>query len=194
MKNLLIATCAMNFVFAATAHADITLTGTDLAGATYSTPGAGATAQFESTDGGFAFLTSPDNVAGPGLPKTTDTGLVIVNNGYDGVTLGTLSFLVAEGAGGHVSFNNSAEGGNNNNFAYWDVTLTDPSNSAVQVVINAFSDDTLGANPFNQGAAGASSVDVSVSIPDQLVAFGSTWSTVEAITDDGTNLGSWDVA
>jgi hypothetical protein len=185
----------------------VTLTGSQLApssGVAYQVPGAGASAGYVSTGGGYANLTSPDNVSG-GAAQFNDTAMVVVNNGFDGISLGTLNNLLAQGAAGHVSFYLSSMTQADSEQAYWNVLLVDPNNSANTLLVNAFSDRTsggagiLGANPFNQGVAGNSSVDASISLSSGgvlggLFTFGSTWSTVAAVSDDGNTLGKWNVA
>src|SRR5271156_2664721 len=144
MKTTPILIVALLVIGAMSARADITITDTSLEGLSYQTPGPGATAAYVGTMGGdYAYLTSPDNVPGGSVAQIEDTGLVVVDNGYDGATLGTLSFLVAQGAGGHVSFNNLSEGGldgvsTNGQYAYWDILLTDPTNVNSTVLLNAY--------------------------------------------------------
>jgi hypothetical protein len=195
MKKLLIATCLVNLAAAISAHADVIIQDMSLEGLTYSAPGPGATAQYMSAPtGDYAYITTPDSETMGGSAQFTDTGMVVVDNGYDGVALGTLDSFVAAGANGDVSFNNAAEGGNNGEFAYWAVTLVDPNNSANTFVVNAYSDNMMGANPFNQGVPLNSSVLASTSSPSGQFTFGSPWSTVETVTDDGTVIGTWDVS
>ena len=70
-----------------------------------------------------------------------------------------LSDLLAQGALGNVSFNlvsatNNVDGnGNANYMAYWNVELTNPTNSSDTVIVNAFGDNILNGNPFNQGSS-----------------------------------------
>lgn len=206
MKPISILTVALALlaIGAITARADITIQDLDLQGVDYSSstgPSATATYIATSPTTGYAEITSPDNVSG-GIPQIEDTGLVVVNNGYHGVSLGTLGYLVAQGAAGHVSFNLLSEGGENGlstngQYAYWDVLLTDPNDITNKILINAYSNNQLGANPFNQGVAGNSSVDASTSLPGgngSLFPFGSTWSTVGMVVVDLNELSAWNVA
>jgi hypothetical protein len=168
-----------------------TLTGNQLSTLTTSNTGPGTSS---SISGGIITLTSPDSVGGGGLSQFNDTATVTIPSGFLGTTsLGTLSNLVSLGAAGSVSFD-LATGGSNGQFAYWNVELT---NGAHTAIINAFGDNFLGANPFNQGVAGNSSVDASVGYCDGVncgFGFGSTWATVDALVVDGLALGSWTVA
>ena len=168
-----------------------TLTGSQLSGLTTQNNGPGTSS---SISGGIITLTSPDNVGGGGMSQFDDTATVTIPSGYLGTTsLGTLSNLVSLGAAGSVSFD-LATGGSNGQYAYWNVELTNGANTAI---INAFGDNVLGANPFNQGAAGNSSVDASVGYCDGVncgFGFGSTWATVDGTVVDGLALGSWTVA
>lgn len=166
---------AVSLVLPSGAFADVTLTGSELAGLTYEAPGSGATS---GEAGGIITLTTPDNVAG-----FNDTALVLVPNGYDGVSLGTLNSILTQGAGGHVLFNlvTGTDAGGGNNLAYYDLDLTNPSNTSQTVIWNAYGDNFTGVNPFNQD----SSVNVSCSNNAGCV-FG-PWSNITA------TYGTWDV-
>src|ERR1700674_4877248 len=89
------------------------------------------------------------------LPLLIALRTVVIPNGYLGAALGTtLTDLLALGAAGDVSFDlvsntNVASG----QYAYWNVELTNPSNTSQQIQINAFGDNNLGPNPFNQGSS-----------------------------------------
>jgi hypothetical protein len=197
MKTISILTVGATFLTlsAINAGANITITDTSLQGLSYVANSTGTTAQYVSTaGGGYAYITSDDNVAGGGIPQIEDTGMVVVDNGYGGATLGTLDFLVTQGASGNVFFNNAQEGGNNGFEAYWDVTLSNPTDPSDTVTINAFGEQTVptpGKFPFDQGA----SVDASTSNPgiNALFSFGTSWSSIEGITDNGAALGNWNV-
>jgi hypothetical protein len=152
------------------------LSGSELAGLTYAAPGPGATAAYIAPN---IVLTTPDTTN-----SFTDTGMVLINNGYDGVTLSTLNALIIS-----VSFNLAGASGGNGNFAYWDVLLSNPTNPLNTIIINAFGDNVLGANPFNQG----SSVFASASAPPSVFPFGTPWAAVAGVSLDGTPLGSWNV-
>jgi hypothetical protein len=170
----------------------------ELQGLSTATPGSGATATFVSGSPGYWQISSPDNVGGGGLATFNDTAMIIVNNGYDGATLGTLSYLLAQGAAGNVSFNLSSMIPGNQ-FAYWDVLLTDPNDPHNQILIaNAYSDNTTGANPFNQGAPGNSSVDASVDVLNGTTfsTLWAPWTSVETmipVAGDPT-LANWNVS
>ena len=192
MRAIIIAVGAASVVFAGAAsiaHAT-TLTGSQLSGLTTQNTGPGTSS---SISGGIITLSSPDNVGGGGQSQFNDTATVTIPSGYLGTTsLGTLSNLVSLGAAGGVSFD-LASGGSNGQYAYWNVELTNGANSAI---INAFGDNKLGANPFNQGVAGNSSVDASVGYCNGVncgLGFGSTWATVDGTVVDGLALGSWTV-
>ena len=167
-----------------------TLTGSELSGLTTQNTGPGTSS---SISGGIITLSSPDNVGGGGMSQFNDTATVTIPSGYLGTTsLGTLSTLVSMGAAGGVSFN-LLTGGSNGQFAYWNVELTNGANTAI---INAFGDNTLGPNPFNQGTLGNSSTNASVGYCDGVncgFGFGSSWATVDGTVADGLALGSWTV-
>jgi hypothetical protein len=178
---LMTASAALAATIGVGTRADVVLSGSALAGLTFAAPGAGATAGWDGTN---VVITTPDN-----SNSFTDTGMVLVNNGYGGVTLGTLNTLIAAGAAGHVSFNLLSATGGNGNFAYWNVELTNPNDSHT-IAINAFGTNALGTNPFNQG----NSASASVSQPSAGFNFGSSWATVAATVFDGLALGSYDVS
>ncbi len=172
----------------------------ELQGLSSATPGSGATAAYVSGSPGYWQITSPDTVAGGGLGTFNDTSMILVNNGYDGAMLGTLSWLLAQGAAGNVSFNLlSMTPGTPNHYAYWDVLLTDPNNPLnTMLVVNAYGDNQLGANPFNQGEEGKSSVDASVEVFNG-TAYSTLWEPWSTVTNqipvagDGL-LGTWNVS
>ncbi|HMD55618.1 MAG TPA: PEP-CTERM sorting domain-containing protein [Phycisphaerae bacterium] len=183
-------------LFSGSASANITFTGLQLAGLTYSAPGPGATAGYVPTSGGYAQLTSPDNVSSsPG--QFEDTGMLLVPSGYLGATpFGTLSNVLAQGTAGNISFNLSSMTpvADTSNYAYWNVELANPSNSSDTIVINAYGDNILNANPLNQGVAGNSSVDTSAYLHGgSLTYVFGPWSSVTGTSVDGTALGSWNV-
>ena len=109
----------------------------------------GCSAGYNGTN---AVITTSDSVS-----SFFDTAIITIQNGYDGVALGTtLSDLLAQGTLGNVSFNlvsasNNGTTNNPNYMAYWNVELTNPVNSSDKVIVNAFGDNVLGSNPFNQG-------------------------------------------
>jgi hypothetical protein len=167
----------------------------ELSGLTPATPGPGASAVYVSGSPGYWSISSPDNVTSSGLNIFNDTAMILVNNGYDGATLGTLSSLLAQGAAGNVSFNLlSMTPGTPNHYAYWDVTLVDPKNPLNTILIaNAYGDNNLNVNYFNQG----SSVDASVEVLDGTTYTGlwEPWTIVtnQNLVGDGL-LGTWDVS
>jgi hypothetical protein len=168
---------------ASSAHASsFTLTGSQLAGLTF-VNGDGA--------GGSAGFTSPNIV----LTETAangggffDTAEVFVPNGYDGATFTTLNQLLTDGTAGNVSFNllsnSNTTACGNQCYAYWDVDL---KNGANTLEINAYGDNGLGANPFNQGFS------VNTSCDSAGGCFFNTWSSVTGNVVDGLALGSWTV-
>jgi hypothetical protein len=183
------------------AQAEVVLTGSALAGAGYSlgsTCVSGCSASYSSSaagGAGGAVLTSSDNVGGGSLNQFDDSAILTITNGYMGVSLGnTLSDLVSAGAAGNVSFNLYSATAVGGQYAYWNVEISNGANTAI---INAFGDNNLGANPFNQGAAGSSSVDASGGYQNGTTAlpfsFGSTWTTVDGTVVDGLALGSWTI-
>jgi hypothetical protein len=199
-RDLWMASTVIGFSVAAASPAfAATLTGSQL-----SSPPVGLTDKGPSTSatdsGGTITLTSPDNVGGGGLSQFDDTAVATFSSGIDGTnSLGTLSNVVSEGAAGDISFDlATSSNGGNGQFAYWNVELVNPNDTAETAIINAFGDNKTGANPFNQGTAGNSSVDASGGYDQAGTAlgfgFGSTWATVDAYSYDGTDLGSWDVA
>lgn len=175
---------------------------------------AGAQITFNGTDGMLAGLTgvnnagsatysagawtisSPDNVGGGGVAQVNDTATVLIPNGYQGANFGTLSTLLAQGAAGNVSFDlaSMTPGVNLNYYAYWDVILTDPNNSSIKInFINAFSDNKLGANPFNQGSSANTSGYV---LSGTYVSLFESWSIAGALTPVGgdPSLANWYVS
>src|ERR1700719_1256624 len=148
MRKAILASVAASVVMGgplSNARADVILTGNDLAGLTYVTNGSNTA----SYGAGVVTLVTT------GGGQFSDTGTVVIPNGYLGVSLGaTLSDLLSSGAAGHVSFDlasntNTASG----QYAYWNVELTNPSNTSQHIQINAFGDNHLGTNLFNQGAS-----------------------------------------
>jgi len=131
-----------------------------------------------------------------GNPSTfNDTGLVLVSNGYDGVSLpSTLTGFVNEPGGASfnlVSATNAAGPaiGSGGNGAYWNVELTCSSGCTTNgqtAIVNAFGINALGANNFSATGGGTAYLygGTSTNI------FGS-WATVEGTQVDGLDLGSW---
>jgi len=148
--------------FSVSAFANVTLTGSLLNGSgvvlTPTGETGGAVTYFSTGNPGLGTLAGGGGYIQLKTPDTTNTGgsisTINIENGYDGVSLGTLNSLLTAGAAGNVSFDLSyASPDVSNNLVYWDVTLVDPNNSATTETINAYSDNTvgLGANPFNEG-------------------------------------------
>jgi len=180
-----IAAMSVGALMVPAANATITYTGAALGDLIPYDPGPGATSVFNGTSW---ILTSPDNVSGSG--QFNDTAEILVTNGYLGASLGTLNSLLAAGAAGQVSFNLSqvdvATSNQSQTYAYWDVFLSNPSNPTQTIEWNAYGDNFLGANPFNQGVPGNSSVDASCSSAGTCV-FG-PWS--PSVT---STYGTWNV-
>jgi hypothetical protein len=155
-----------------------------------------------SNTGGIITLTSPDNVGGGGMSQFDDTATVTIPSGFLGTTsLGNLSNVVSMGAAGNISFDlATSSNGGNGQFAYWNVELTCAAGCTTNgqtAIINAFGDNLTGANAFNQGVAGNSSIDASGGYSNGTAlpfGFGSTWATVDGTTVDGLALGSWTVS
>jgi hypothetical protein len=177
-----------------------TFTDSQLSGLNYSAPGPGASAGYIPGVPGYANLFSPDDQSGGGLATITDIGTLNIPNGYLGASsFGNLNNILAQGAAGNVSFDLSSmtSGGATpaNQYAYWDVVLTDPSNPAFTITINSFSDNQLGKNGFNVGeSVDASTTLTSTDVANSLVPFGTSWATVAGLSEDGTPLGDWSVA
>jgi hypothetical protein len=198
VKKLLYgAICAVGLTAASSASAspDFTLSGSELAGVTLEDPGPGATSSYSSASGGEITLSSPDNVGGGGLSQFDDTALIMIPNGYDGASLGTLTSLLAAGTAGYLSFDLVSATHVGGQYAYWDVVLANPGNLSQTEDVNSFGDNFTGANPFNQG----SSVDTSCGYPQILTcAFGETWATLAGsygswiVEDLSIDVGGWD--
>jgi len=152
----------------------------ELSGLASATPGSQASVTYVPGSPGYWTLSVLDNIGGGGISEFNDTAMILVNNGYDGASLGTLGSLLAQGAAGNVSFNLlSMTPGNQS--AYWDVLLADPNNLANTILIaNACSDNQTGANPFNLGE----SVDASVGVLNgsTFKSLWAPWTTVETQT------------
>jgi hypothetical protein len=179
--------CAIALAFSWPAGAQVvtfTSANGELSGLSPATPGPLTSAAYVPGSPGYWRLSSPDNVGGGNMSQFNDTAMILVNNGYDGASLGTLGSLLAQGAAGNVSFNllSMTPG---NQYAYWDVLLADPNDPLNTILIaNAYSDNQVGANPFNQGAPGSSSVDASVGVLDgtTYTKLWEPWTTVENLT------------
>ena len=197
MKTTLIPALAVALLTmgASNAGANVTITGSQLSGCTYIVSGAGATSQYVSTGGGYAYITSPDNVGGGSFAQIEDFASVVVPNGYEGVSLGTLNSLLAQGIANNVIFYNANQGGNNGHFAYWYVLLSNPTNPSDTLQINADSNEMAGTNPFNQGMVSNSSIYATATLPGgtSIFPFKSLWSSVVTVVYDGVALGNWNV-
>jgi hypothetical protein len=185
------------------AQAEVVLTGSALAGLTYSNGGyTGDSAGCVSClpppgTGGFIQLTTGDTQSGN--PSTfNDVGTVLIPNGYMGVSLpGTLSDLVStpggasfdllsatNAAGSPVGPSGGPPGGNG---AYWNIELKNP-NDGTTLILNTFGINQLGANNFSATTGGTAYLYEGMSHN----IFGS-WTTTEDFVVDSLALGSWDV-
>ena len=102
MRKMILAVGAAGVVMTGAvslAQAEVVLTGSELAGLTYSNGGfSGDAAGYVSTGAGFIQLSTGDTQTG-NPSQFNDTGIVLVPNGYDGVALpSTLSGLVSSSA------------------------------------------------------------------------------------------------
>jgi hypothetical protein len=195
MRNLFLAVGAAGVVMSAAVSIApaATLTGSELAGLGYTTGATCTTGCSSSEAGGTITLTSTDNVGGGGSNQFQDTATVSIPSAYLGTTnLGTLNNFLTNYTG-NVSFNLATASAAGSQYAYWDVELQDPNNSAEKVVLNAFGNNALGANAWN-GNSSVGYVFVSNTLTTQVAyTFGSTWSTVAGVTVDGSTLGTWDI-
>jgi len=208
--NHLVAVAVGAFALWAVSHtavrAEVVLTGSELSGLGYTTGSqctSGCSSGFVSPN---AVITTSDSVGGGGLNQFNDTATINITNSNSGGGIGsTLNALLTQGQAGQVSFdlasatNTIAAGqpGGPNYFAYWDVELTHGANT---VVVNAFSDNTLGPNLFDSGTcSGSSAACVSQAYENAagssiVTTFGESWSTFAAQMLDGVPLGDWTVA
>jgi hypothetical protein len=163
------------------AHADVVLTGSLLSGVNFATPGPGASATYAA---GQITLSSPDNVGGGGLSQYNDTAQITINNGFDGVALGTLNSFLASGS----SFNllSMTPG---NQFAYWNLIITNGTNT---YQVNSYSDNTLGTNVIDVAPG------TGVSSSPQLGNLFESWSTFAGtygaydVSEVSIDVGGWD--
>jgi len=202
MRTAAFIACATGMMSWSCFASEITLSGTDLngSGVTYSTVGSGwnghvNSAAYVSTGPttGYANLLTADGPNG-------DYATVTVQNGYEGVSLGTLSSLIAAGAAGDVSFNLIGVPIDSGQVPFWQVTLSDPNSgkTITLVTINAAPDEVsspplgspkyiLGPNYFNQGDS------TQANNSPQLGNVAALWSVVAGYLDDGSQLGTWNV-
>ncbi len=189
------------------AQAEVVInSGNGLSGANYTTGStctSGCSAVYTSPN---AVITTSDTVpsSSSGANIFNDTATVGVNNAYEGAALGTLNSLLTAGTAGNVSFNlvSATNTASNpaNFYAYWNVELTNPTNGNT-AIINAYSDNTLGTNNFNQGSSTSASAGI---IGGTYESFFTSWSTVAADSESSLGicagsgcslaLGSWDVS
>ena len=162
------------------ANATITLTGSQLAGLGLSVPArtVGDTGS-ASYGNGQITLTSGDNVGGGGENQFLDTAQITVNNGYDGIMLGTVNSFLA----GDASFDLKSATAGGGQYAYWDVLV---SNGIHTYQINTYGDNTLGVHPFNSSRP---NMDFPVGTPWTTLAATYGSYNVLAITID---VGGWD--
>jgi hypothetical protein len=202
--NHLVAVAVGAFALWAISHtvvrAEVVLTGSELSGLGYSTGSectSGCSSGFVSPN---AVITTSDTVGGGALNQFNDTATITINNANSGAQIGlTLNALLAQGSAGNVSFDlasatNTVPG---NLYAYWNVEL---SNSGNTIVVNAFSDNTLGTNLFDSGSCtGSTAACVSQGYENAagssiVSTFGESWATFAAQNNvDGTALGDWTV-
>jgi hypothetical protein len=117
-------------VFAST----ITYSNSLLSGLTYSASGGASTAGYVAGSPAYAHLVTTPN-------SSVDIAMVTVNNGYLGASLGTLTSFLGSGSSFNLfSMTGAVDNNNIQQYAYWQLTL------AGGIVINAFSDNTLGVN------------------------------------------------
>ena len=140
MRKMILAVGAAGVVMTGAvslAQAEVVLTGSELAGLTYSNGGfSGDAAGYVSTGAGFIQLSTGDTQNG-NPSQFNDTGIVFVPNGYDGVALpSTLSGLVSGSASFNLLSSTTAGSGQNagtgGNGAYWNVELKNPTRRVQQ--------------------------------------------------------------
>jgi hypothetical protein len=192
MRKMILAVGAAGIVMTGAvslAQGEVVLTGSELAGLTYSNGGfSGDAAGYVSTGAGFIQLSTGDTQTG-NPSQFNDTGIVLVPNGYDGVALpSTLSGLVSSSASFNLLSSTTTVGsGSNENGAYWNVELKNP-NDGTTLILNAFGINSLGANAFGSTFGGTAYLYGGTSSN----IFGN-WATVEGTVVDGLALGSWNI-
>lgn len=184
-------------VSVSSASAD-TISGAELQSLSYTTSGAAfngnsPTSAYVPSGGGYANLYTPDgNIS-------TDLAAVSVNNGFNGISLGTLNTFIAAGAAGQVSFDLLSVPIASGQAPFWQITLADPKNSSMTMTfdtINAAPDKSggqpiIGANYFN--LSGYSSTMATTSTGQGNIPF--LWSTIAStVSEDGSLLGTWQVS
>src|SRR5580698_5666829 len=102
--NTALIICAIGLVsYSASAQVTFNSTDGELSGLT-PTVGSGpglALPTYNSPNANAWTIVSPDNVGGGSLSEFNDTTSIVVPNGYQGASLGTLSSLLAQGAAGN---------------------------------------------------------------------------------------------
>ena len=195
MRNLVLAVGAAGVVMSAAVSIApaATLTGSELAGLGYTTGATCTTGCSSSESVGTITLISTDNVGGGGSNQFQDTATVSIPSAYLGTTnLGTLNNFLTNYTG-NVSFNLATASAAGGQYAYWDVELQDPNNSAEKVVLNAFGNNATGANGWNGNTSGGYVFVSGTLTTGAGVGFGSTWSTAAGMTVDASTLGTWDI-
>ena len=161
----------------------VTLTGSQLGGVNFFVPGSGASASYAA---GQITLTSPDNVGGGSGNQFNDTAYIIINNGYDGVTLGNLSSFLASGSSFNLASMTSGGLTPATQYAYWNMFLTSGANT---MQINAYSLNTTGNN--NIGSTYGATAYLLNGVWGDYFA---PWSSVITDVVGGTALGNWTVS
>jgi hypothetical protein len=190
-------------VGAVSAAQAVTLSGSELAGLTYepspSGSSTGDSATYVSSGGGYIQLTTGDTQSG-GTAGFNDTGVVLIPNGYDGVSLpstlgafitspGTSSFNLVSGTnavGGNVTSTPSSANG-----AYWDFEITNP-NDGTKAIVNAFGINSTGANAVS-ATSGFTAVLYPATGSGTVNDYFTGWSNLSSTTLDGLALSSWDL-
>jgi hypothetical protein len=170
------------------AQAEVVLTGSALSSSGLYSVGSACTSGCSAGyDGSNAVLTSSD-----GSSSINDTATLTIQNGYDGVSLGTLGSLLTAGAANNVTFNllsatgNGSPQTNANYLAYWNVELTNTINGTT-ALINSFSNNALppSTNGLNEpNATSASSYIIDGSNGN----FFTTWSNVESDSEQSLGI------
>jgi hypothetical protein len=200
--NVCLAIFAMSLAAAMSAGASLTISGSQLGGSgvTYNPNGVGGNysgvnneADYQSGNGGYAYLVNPESGSG-------DSAMVTIANGYLGAQLGTLNTLITAGAAGKMSFNfnlntGAPNGGGTFQALQWVITLSDPNNSANKLTLYSFTDDTSAINYFDySGQSGGQYLSANNSPINYYSNPNNTsWSTEAATLDNGTTLGNWNV-
>jgi hypothetical protein len=152
------------------ASAQVTLSGTQLAGLTYDAYN--QTPTYNGTSASAAYSSGVIDLSAlyfPGTGGNQYWANVTVPNGYDGVSLGTLNNFISSGSTFDLqSLSGSYQNqifGNNMISAYWNVTLNIPAiDGGGTVTYSSAADGVLGANTFDQ----PSSLTLPAGVPSPL--------------------------